>query len=118
MSIHHILLIKIPVTINLYNLLFRGQLFERSLYNVIKFDLIKCYFCLLQGRYMTISEVKGPFKNSILIPENGWDEFKVTNKTFLIYTVRKWFLTILRSEHSSSAPPPPTTTTQHKIFKY
>ena len=29
-----------------------------------------------QGRYMTISEVKGNFRNSILIPETGWDEFR------------------------------------------
>jgi hypothetical protein len=25
---------------------------------------------------MAISEVKGNFRNSILIPETGWDEFK------------------------------------------
>lgn len=29
-----------------------------------------------QGRYMTISEVKGNFRNSILIPETGWEEFR------------------------------------------
>jgi len=29
-----------------------------------------------QGRYITISEVKGNFRNSILIPESGWDDFR------------------------------------------
>jgi len=29
-----------------------------------------------QGRYMTISEVKGNFRNSILIPEIGWENFR------------------------------------------
>ena len=29
-----------------------------------------------QGRYMTISEVKGNFRNSILIPEIGWQSFR------------------------------------------
>lgn len=29
-----------------------------------------------QGRYITVSEVKGNFKNSILIPESGWDDFR------------------------------------------
>lgn len=29
-----------------------------------------------QGRYITISEVKGTFRNSILIPESGWDDFR------------------------------------------
>lgn len=29
-----------------------------------------------QGRYITISEVKGNFRNSILIPESGWDSFR------------------------------------------
>merc|ERR1719429_264480 len=29
-----------------------------------------------QGRYMTISEVKGNYRNSILIPEIGWENFR------------------------------------------
>jgi len=29
-----------------------------------------------QGRYITISEVKGNFRNSILIPESGWEDFR------------------------------------------
>ena len=29
-----------------------------------------------QGRYMTMSEVKGNFRNSILIPEIGWENFR------------------------------------------
>ena len=29
-----------------------------------------------QGRYMSISEVKGNYRNSILIPESGWENFK------------------------------------------
>lgn len=29
-----------------------------------------------QGRYIIISEVKGNFRNSILIPESGWEEFR------------------------------------------
>lgn len=29
-----------------------------------------------KGRYITISEVKGNFKNTILVPESGWDEFR------------------------------------------
>jgi len=29
-----------------------------------------------QGRYMTISEVKGNFRNSILVPEVGWESFR------------------------------------------
>merc|ERR1712066_1157311 len=29
-----------------------------------------------QGRYITISEVKGNFRNSILIPEIGWQSFR------------------------------------------
>lgn len=28
-----------------------------------------------QGRYITVSEFKGNYRNSILIPESGWDEF-------------------------------------------
>ena len=29
-----------------------------------------------QGRYMSISEVKGNFRNSILVPESGWESFR------------------------------------------
>lgn len=29
-----------------------------------------------QGRYITVSEIKGNFRNSILIPESGWDDFR------------------------------------------
>ena len=29
-----------------------------------------------QGRYMSISEVKGNYRNSILIPESGWENFR------------------------------------------
>lgn len=29
-----------------------------------------------QGRYMSISEVKGTYRNSILIPESGWENFR------------------------------------------
>merc|ERR1712212_383780 len=29
-----------------------------------------------QGRYMSISEVKGSYRNSILIPETGWESFR------------------------------------------
>ena len=29
-----------------------------------------------QGRYMSISEVKGNFRNSILVPEIGWESFR------------------------------------------
>lgn len=29
-----------------------------------------------QGRYMSISEVKGNFRNAILIPESGWESFR------------------------------------------
>ena len=29
-----------------------------------------------QGRYMTISEVKGNYRNSILVPESGWEDFR------------------------------------------
>lgn len=29
-----------------------------------------------QGRYITVSEVKGNFRNSILIPESGWADFR------------------------------------------
>lgn len=29
-----------------------------------------------QGRYITISEVKGNFRNSIIIPESGWESFR------------------------------------------
>ena len=29
-----------------------------------------------QGRYMTISEVKGNYRNSILVPESGWENFR------------------------------------------
>merc|ERR1712228_577588 len=29
-----------------------------------------------QGRYMSISEVKGTYRNSILIPESGWEDFR------------------------------------------
>jgi hypothetical protein len=29
-----------------------------------------------QGRYMSVSEVKGNFRNSILIPEIGWESFR------------------------------------------
>merc|ERR1719219_611381 len=29
-----------------------------------------------QGRYMSISEVKGNFRNSILVPESGWENFR------------------------------------------
>lgn len=29
-----------------------------------------------QGRYITVSEIKGNYRNSILIPESGWDDFK------------------------------------------
>ena len=28
-----------------------------------------------QGRYITVSEIKGNYRNSILIPESGWDDF-------------------------------------------
>jgi len=29
-----------------------------------------------QGRYMSISEVKGKFRNNIRVPESGWDSFR------------------------------------------
>jgi len=29
-----------------------------------------------QGRYMSISEVKGTYRNAILIPESGWENFR------------------------------------------
>ena len=29
-----------------------------------------------QGRYMSISEVKGNYRNSILVPESGWESFR------------------------------------------
>ena len=29
-----------------------------------------------QGRYMSISEVKGNYRNSILVPESGWENFR------------------------------------------
>ena len=29
-----------------------------------------------QGRYMSISEVKGNYRNSILVPECGWENFR------------------------------------------
>ena len=29
-----------------------------------------------QGRYMSISEVKGKFRNSIRVPESGWESFR------------------------------------------
>ena len=29
-----------------------------------------------KGRYITISEVKGNFKNTILVPESGWEDFR------------------------------------------
>lgn len=29
-----------------------------------------------QGRYMAISEVKGNYRNSILLPESGWESFR------------------------------------------
>jgi len=29
-----------------------------------------------QGRYITVSEIKGQYRNSILIPESGWDDFR------------------------------------------
>jgi len=29
-----------------------------------------------QGRYMSISEVKGNFRNSLLVPESGWESFR------------------------------------------
>jgi len=29
-----------------------------------------------KGRYITVSEVKGNFKNTILVPESGWDDFR------------------------------------------
>ena len=29
-----------------------------------------------QGRYITVSEVKGNYRNSILIPESGWEDFR------------------------------------------
>merc|ERR1712114_21208 len=29
-----------------------------------------------QGRYMSISEVKGNFRNAILVPESGWESFR------------------------------------------
>ena len=29
-----------------------------------------------QGRYITISEVKGNYRNTILVPESGWDDFR------------------------------------------
>jgi len=29
-----------------------------------------------QGRYMSISEVKGNYRNSILLPESGWESFR------------------------------------------
>jgi len=31
-----------------------------------------------QGRYMSISEVKGKFRNNIRVPESGWDSFRDT----------------------------------------
>lgn len=29
-----------------------------------------------QGRYITVAEIKGNFRNTILIPESGWDDFR------------------------------------------
>lgn len=29
-----------------------------------------------QGRYIKVDEVKGNYRNSILVPESGWDSFR------------------------------------------
>ena len=84
-----------------------------------------------QGRYITISEVKGNFRNSILIPESGWDDFRdvfdeytkqckdqewIKNKpdnrqktTLLLFPFKLSF--------SISFPPPPITTSKRKMRK-
>lgn len=36
-----------------------------------------------QGRYIAVSEIKGNFRNSILIPESGWDNFKDTFEDYV-----------------------------------
>ena len=36
-----------------------------------------------QGRYITVSEIKGNFRNSILIPESGWDDFRLVFEEYV-----------------------------------
>ncbi len=36
-----------------------------------------------QGRYITVSEIKGNFRNSILIPESGWDDFRIVFEEYV-----------------------------------
>jgi len=39
-----------------------------------------------QGRYMSISEVKGNYRNSILLPESGWESFRDVLDSFVKQT--------------------------------
>ena len=34
------------------------------------------YLYLIVSRYITVAEIKGNFRNTILIPESGWDDFR------------------------------------------
>ena len=71
-----------------------------------------------QGRYMSISEVKGNYRNSILIPESGWENFRDVLDDY----VKQVGLNIFNKENSWLYPQMHTDTSyithQYIIFIY
>ena len=45
-----------------------------------------------QGRYMSISEVKGNYRNSILVPESGWENFRDVLDEYVKQVVKENYL--------------------------
>ena len=45
-----------------------------------------------QGRYMSISEVKGNYRNSILVPESGWENFRDVLDEYVKQVVKEIYL--------------------------